>query len=234
MKLQIAVCDDERILCGDIRKQILKTNKDYTVDTFLSGEELIEKANKYDVIFMDIEMPDENGMEIAQKLRNLDFEGYIIFLTSHVEFMQEAFKVKTFRYLNKPINNTDIEEALSEIEKELASNRKIIVDEYGKETIIDIKNIIYIKSENRTTNLYLVNGIIETKYPLKYWMGKLNDCDFCRSHKSYYVSMRHISVIETDRIILKDKEKSVPISRRNYNNIKQSYFNYIRKTARLL
>ena len=74
-------------------------------------------------------MPEINGMQIAGFLRKKHNGEFIIFLTSHIEFMPNAFKVKAFRFLNKPIDIEKFEEAVLEAEKEILNNEKVTGDE---------------------------------------------------------------------------------------------------------
>ena len=103
MRLKVAVCDDEKIICNEIKKRLLEIRPEFEVLLFSSGDELIKSDKNFDLIFLDIEMPQLDGMETAQILRKNHKNEYIIFLTSHSELMAEAFKVKAFRFLEKPI-----------------------------------------------------------------------------------------------------------------------------------
>lgn len=234
LKLQIAICDDEPILCQEAKEQILKLHMNYEIDLFYSGAELLESPQSYDMIFLDIDMPEENGMEIAKELRSKKFCGHIIFLTSHTEFMADAFKVKAFRFLVKPIRIDDLNEALLESENEIFDDSKIIIDNFGREVLVNIKDIVYIQSEKRNTILYMVNQIVETGNSLKYWIHELNDYDFCRAHKSFLVALRYVDRIEPEHIYLKNLNICVPLSRRNYHIVKRRFFEYIRKHARIM
>lgn len=234
MKLLIAICDDEGIFCEDAKEKILKLHADYEIEMFHSGAELLEAKKNYDIIFLDIEMPGENGMEIAKKIRTKNLRGEIVFLTSHTEFMPEAFKVKAFRFLEKPIEIEELKETLEEAEKELLENKKLIVDSFGEELLIDVRDIIYIQSEKKITKLYALSRVIETDYSLKYWMEKLEDCDFCKVHKSFLISLRYVDKFEPDEIQLKNTGACIPLSRRNYVMFKDIYFDYVSKHARVM
>lgn len=132
VKLKIAICDDETILCKELKEKISKFYSEYSIDTFHSGKELLRCPNEYDIIFLDIEMPGEDGMETAKKLRSQNCKSYIIFLTSHTEYMPDAFKVKAFRFLAKPLDEEHLKEALADAQKELADSKKIIISNFGR------------------------------------------------------------------------------------------------------
>lgn len=234
MKLRIAICDDEPIFCEDAKEKIEKLRKDYEIEMFHSGAELLEEKKNYDIIFLDIEMPGENGMEIAKKIRTKKLRVEIVFLTSHAECMPEAFKVKAFRFLEKPLKLEELKETLEEVEKELFENKKLIVDSFGEELLIDVRDIIYIQSEKKITKLYTMSQVIETDYSLKYWIEKLEDCDFYKVHKSFLISLRYVDRYEVDEIRLKNTEVCIPLSRRNYVLFKDAYLDYVSKHARVI
>ena len=118
MKLKVAICEDDHVLGDDIKRRILEIKPDYEIDIYSIGESEIENIG-YDIVFLDIEMPGRDGLSIAKELREKQYGGHIVFLTSHTEFMPEAFKVKAFRFLTKPIKPNDLLETLSECEREI-------------------------------------------------------------------------------------------------------------------
>lgn len=234
MLVKIAVCDDEIIMQNYLKDIILEQHKEYKVDIFNSGIELLENLNDYDVIFLDIDMPNKNGIEIGMELRNINYKNAIVFLTNHTEFMRDAFKVQAYRFLEKPVQIDELNEILLQIEKEIYNKTKIIIDSYGEDVLVAINEIIYIKSENKNSVFYLTNRTIDTNYPLKHWSERLNKWNFCKTHKSYIVSLQQVKTIEADRIILNNSDKWIPVSRRKYNTVKQEYFEYIKKNARII
>ncbi len=234
MKLKIAICDDEQILCESAKESILNLKNGYEVDTYFSVYELMDSYILYDAIFLDIEMPGKNGMETAYDLRNKGYKGEIVFLTSHSEFMQEAFKVRAYRFITKPICDYDLEESLNQLENEIRENEIISIESFGKNQFVYVKDIIYIEAKKKYTVIYMCNGIIETAYSLKYWFERLSDKDFFQVHKSYIVSMYYILVIETGSIHLREIGISIPVSRRRYSDVRQKYFEYVNLHARII
>lgn len=234
VKLKIAICDDETILCKELKEKISKFYSEYSIDTFHSGKELLRCPNEYDMIFLDIEMPGEDGMETAKKLRSQNCKSYIIFLTSHTEYMPDAFKVKAFRFLAKPLDEEHLKEALTDAQKELADSKKIIISNFGREMLADIKDIMYVRADRKSTVLHFENEEIETGYPLKYWMEELGGFDFCQTHKSYLVSVRHIKQVLPEGVMLKITEEIIPLSRRKYSTVKNAFFRYIEEHAGIM
>ena len=235
MKLKIAICDDEPIFCESTKVAIFELKEDYEIDVYYIPDRILTLDKKYDAIFLDIEMPGKNGMDIAFELRAKGYRGEIIFLTSHSNYMPEAFKVRAFRFLVKPINKSELEETLEQLESELIHSEIIAADSFGKEYFIYVKDIVYIEAKKKNTILHLHDTtLIETSNSLKYWLEILMEYDFCQIHKSYIVSLKYISLIENDEVTLSNYDLVLPLSRRRYTVVKKKYFDYVRFHAHTL
>lgn len=142
--MNIAVCDDEKIIVDDIAAKLTSQCGDCRIIKFFSGEQLLESTFDFDMIFLDIEMNGIDGLNTANALRKMGYNGVIIFLTSHLEYMQEAFKVGAFRYLEKPIDNEKFNEAFSNARYDILNTEHIIFNEKGQNLCIKLTDIVYI------------------------------------------------------------------------------------------
>lgn len=234
LKLHVAICDDENIICNEVKMALKKLKPDYEIDIFHSGCELLNSNVTYDLIFLDIEMPDINGMKTAESLRNGENEEHIIFLTSHTEFMPDAFKVKAFRFLNKPIETETFEEAVVEAEKEILNNEKIAITFQGNTKLVRLKEILCFEAFGDGTYIYTKKEVLESKKSLKYWMNEIGNEHFYQVHKSYFASFRYIKKIDTTEIQLHHLKQSIPVSRRKLPQFKKAFFEYIKKNAKYI
>lgn len=234
MLLNIAVCDDEKIICDNIINLVVRLRPDVKIDAYSSGNKLLKSQNRYDIILLDIQMPGINGMAAADELRNRGGREYIIFLTSHSEFMPEAFKVRAFRFLKKPVVPDELSEAISQAEKELLDNEKIIIDEKGHTRIIDLKDLVCIEAFGDGAFLYTVNDVIESNRSLKYWLTRLGNEHFSQVHKSYAVSLAHVISIENSSVHLHNMKDTVPVSRRNAVRFKKDFYEYIKHHSKYI
>lgn len=234
MKLTVVICEDDINMCDYIKNEVLKICPDYLVDVCYNGEELVNKKVRYDIVFLDIEMPGRDGMSIAKELRDNNFEGHIIFLTSHTEFMPDAFKVKAFRFLQKPVDVKEMTETLIEAEKEIYVNKKAILSSSGIEYLVNLSEILYLKAEKNRTKIYTRYEVFETNFTLKYWWKEFEIFDFFQVHKSYIVSLRHIEKIDIDSLTLHGTETEIPVARRKISTIKKAFFDYIRANAKYI
>ena len=101
--MKIAICDDEKQIIIDyskiINEYLYENNIVCTVDAFTDGNSFLQLANEYDLVFLDYDLPDINGMEIARNIRENDGRIMIVFLTAYAEHVYDSFEVDAFRYL---------------------------------------------------------------------------------------------------------------------------------------
>lgn len=234
MQLRIAICDDEEIISNKIKEQLKSINSKFNITTFNSGEQLLNSKETFDLILLDIEMKGLDGIETANLIRKRKNKEFIIFLTSHSEFMPEAFKVKAFRFLCKPLEMDKFKEAICEVEKEILNNRRIAINEKGKVELINIQDIIYVEAFGDGTYIYTKNDVLESNRQLKYWMSELGTEHFFQTHRSYFVALRYIKKLNNNEVKTNYINHLIPISRRNNVALKDALFTYIKKYARFI
>lgn len=230
MKLKIAICDDQMVSRQQIVRYLNRiSGVEFEVDEYSNGFDLISCNLKYDIIFLDIEMPKINGIEVAKRIRAKDDKPFIIFVTSYTEFMQSAFKVNTYRYLVKPLKENELKETVSGLLKEFSSKRKISFVEEDKNVILDLQEIYYLEAFGDGVFIHTKNRIYKNNKPLIDWMKRLGSMEFVQVHKSYLVSKRNIKYIFKDKLYieLKNKEVEIPIARRRFAKVKEEMFQYI-------
>lgn len=227
MQMQIAVCDDEDIICQEIKKKLLNIRPRYKISIYHSGYELIDSNKKFDLIFLDIKMPNIDGMKTAEILRKNGNNSLIIFLTSYVEAMPEAFKVKAFRFLCKPLEKERFMEAVLGAEKELVDNKKIYVTIKGETKIINVTDILYLEAFGDGTYIYTKNEVLESNETLKNWGERLGKQHFFQTHRSYIIALRYVKRIESKRVMIKNVSYDIPVSRRRSTELKEWVNKYI-------
>lgn len=237
MTYKIAVCDDEQIFVDDVVKKLKEQSEQCEISEYISGEELLNSSLEFDMIFLDIEMTGINGINAAFTLRERGFDGMIIFLTSHTEFMPDAFKVKAFRFLDKPLDSEKFNEAFSEAKKEIMNTEHILLsDRNGKTVYLKLTDIVYLEAYGDGTYIYGKTGIVyDTDKPLKYWKEQIGSEHFYQIHKSFIVSYLYVSDISKDgQVVMKGFKQPLDISRRNVVPFRNGFFDYIRKYARIM
>lgn len=232
MSLKIAVCDDDVIICSQMSELLQERDRDYTIDVYVSGQELIGSQKEYDVIFLDIEMEPINGIETAKILRNKGRKDYIIFLTSHTDYMPEAFKVQAFRFLQKPIQIQQFMESITEAEKDILEDEKFVVSSEKGLVLINQKDIVYIEALGDGSCLHTEKETYVIKKYLKQWEAILDSSIFFKIHKSYMLGIRYVKVMNESNVELNVDDISLPVARRRRKAFENNYIEYVKKYGR--
>lgn len=235
--LKIVICEDEieqQEILKDYLEEILdEINSEYEILAFNSGEELFRSyPENVDIFLLDIQMDELNGMEVARKIRQVDKkEVEIIFTTSLVEYIQEGYEVRAYRYLLKPIKLEHLKKHVISCVEEVNKNKGsyIVANENNEVCKVKIYDITYIEIQKRDITIHT----LEKDYTIKASMSKLENelsgYNFYRCHKSFMVNIDFIKNIKQYVAILENKEE-VPISRYRFKVTKARFLSYLGRT----
>lgn len=236
--LKIAVCDDNetmlRVLTDKIGVIYKQNSIAFEIRSFLSGDSFLNshKEHSFDVVFLDIDMPDINGFDIAEQVNNSG-ETLIVFVTSHDELVYSSIKFRPFRFIRKNYLETELGETLTAANTELMkrnSARKFMFQTKSGEVFEDLQLVEYIEIFGHWLLVHIKdNKSLECYGSLSDMERELNNYDFVRTHKSYLVNCRYIYSIEKNQLVLDDKTV-IPVSRYKAESVKQNFRNYLRRT----
>ncbi|MBQ4630430.1 MAG: response regulator transcription factor [Clostridia bacterium] len=221
--MNIAICDDEeRCLknATDAAKKYAsqKTDKLISVESFSHPEDLIdacEKKGGYDIYILDVVMPDMNGISLGEKLRELGFDGKIIYLTSSEEYSLDAFRVKAFDYLIKPINEEaffrTVDEALAHITEK--NDKYILVKSKERSIKLSFDSIMYAELSKRAVCYHLTKGKTVESVTLRTPFTEacadlLSDKRFFLCSQSMLVNLDHVTEVENEAVVFLDAHKT--------------------------
>lgn len=227
----VSVCDDSQFDIEKIKNCLSEFSKkehiDFNISEFSNPEMLmyeVEDGKIADIFILDVEMPNMNGFDLADKIREHTETSVIIFLTSHDEMASMGYKSKALRYVIKLNLERDIEEALESAVAEISSadDKTITLHRYNDYWRIPYKDIICVSRISRqlviTTRLL---GKITDNRGIKEFFDTLEDNRFLFIDRSCFVNIDYISRINGFSLKLKDGQV-LPISRRSLKNVKQT------------
>lgn len=198
--LRIAICDDddndlERVnsFISNYKK---KNGTEIRTFVFKDGNDLLLSKEKYDMIFLDIEMKHTNGIEVAQKIRESDMNVPIVYVTSYPEYWKRAYKVHAFDYIEKPIQYNDIETVFRDFmtSADEVKERPIGIMTNDGLLVLDMNSIIYIWLESkRKVKIYTVYKDYVCKESLSEIMCKLDEDRFYRVDKNYIINLKFVT-----------------------------------------
>jgi DNA-binding LytR/AlgR family response regulator len=236
MKIQCIAIDDEPLALKQISAYIQKTPFLELVAECQSAFDALSVLNKKDVqlMFIDINMPDLNGMEFVKSLAE---KPCIVFTTAYSEYAVEGFKVDAVDYLLKPISYSNFLKAANKVKNQIdlkmssqqsnirATADHLFVKSEHKQIRIELTDIKYIESMHEYVKIHLINAKpVMTLLSMKSVEEQLPSDKFMRVHRSYIVNLTKISVIERERIIF-DGKVYIPVS----DKYKSAFQKYIDK-----
>lgn len=229
--MNIAICDDN----PGCRKQLKEMLAPYNLQNnlncieFDSGEALLSSVleHNWDIVFMDIEMEGISGIEAGKQLRKIQKDVIIIFVTSYVNYVSEAFRQNAFQFLVKPIDETEFRKDFERAMRLWRNrHRQYILKTTERTYSIKYSEILFVEAYHRHIKIHTVKEDYET-------MGKLNDeyqklklYGFTQCHQGYIVNMALINSISKIDVEMKDGSR-VPVSRRLYITVMKDFNLYM-------
>ena len=223
--MKIAICDDERIFTDIFREKLEMTAEkcgiECTVSAFLNGAEMISMLNRFDAVFLDVDMPGLSGEETAEYIIGLEKTLPIIFVTNHDDFVFSSFRYRPFGFLRKRYIDSELEDIIKRLDKYLAEiERCYTFNSHNKLISVRLNDINYIEVYGHETLVHTANAVLTTSKALSAIEKELSEYGFIRTHKSYIVNTRYIFSVERNSIILSNGE-NLPVGRNKLTDVKQ-------------
>lgn len=231
--MKIAICDDDRAtrkhLEELIRRYASENLYDYTILEFDRCEPLLEAAGRdpdIRIIFLDIYMSPLSGMELAERLRGIDNDCAIIFVTVSTDHYAGSYEVNAVHYLVKPVTYERIKTALDRCRLVLSEAAKCAVFSVGAEEIaFPLRKIRFVEVYRNQTVIH-ADETVSLRCTLESAARQLKDPRFLRTHRSYLLNMEYIAGRNGSDILLKTGE-TVPLSRTREKNFEREYGRFL-------
>lgn len=233
--MKIAICDDNQTVLNDestlIHSVLDELYIEHSIDVFYSPVDLLNSNTKYEIVILDIEMEEMNGIQTAQKLKMVNKDCFIFFVTNYESYLDEAFNQRAFRYWTKPLDRRKLIYGFQSVIEELKSKQQeILITINNKPKQIFVRNIIYIYMENKKLHIVTIKGEIITNDTLKSVYEQLKDIDyFVESARGYYVNLNYVKgyTHNTIQCVCNQKTYNIYISRRKYNQFHKAFIDWI-------
>lgn len=216
--ITFAVCDDEPFMLDNITAQISEymTEKKlpFLADRFSCGRELLKSDRSFDVIFLDIQMDEPDGMETARMLRARGCRSLLIFITVLTEPVFDSFEVQAYDYLVKPLDNLRLCRALDRAITTLneTAGQNLIIQTGNSCQVIPFSQITYCEVLGRKIYIHRSDGETLDYHEKMNHLENYVDTRFFRCHRSYLVNLDHVRKFDAGMIHLSDGSE-IPVSR---------------------
>lgn len=236
--LKIGIADDEKEAVAELSKYVKdfmdKKEIDVIIDEYEDGTKLEDRSVLYDLVFLDIDMPEMSGIELAQKIRLTNRKLRIVYVTNYKSYYKAAFMVHAYGYLEKPINREKINEILTEFLKEKRDEKHLAILKLtdGTNYFADISDICYFEYDgNRKVKVHMYNkkciNISTTLKPLEKEYGKYG---FVSPYQSYLVNLARVEHFDIrSKLLIFDNGTNVEVAEKKTREIQAILAEYFHK-----
>jgi len=232
--MRIAICEDNAVqaemLRGYVEKWGEENHKPVEISCFQSAEEFLfywPCDAQFEVAFLDIELGQVDGMDLARTIRKQDRNMVLIFTTGLKGYVFRGYEVKAYRYMLKPLKAEDVYNVMAKATAEIeAMHTDAVVVPTDKNSVRVFKrDIYYIQMDNHYVVLHTVDG--DLRYRLKMDEAEIlfHEPDFCKCHRSYIINMYHTKRIDKNMVTV-DNGDTLSVSRSRWNPLNECFMRY--------
>ena len=229
--MKIVICDDNKSIASFVEECIEDMNiPNIDIEVFYSGNKLVEyleRGNKGNIYFLDIEMDGLNGIDLGRIIRSDDNSSLIIYMTMHKDYVFKVFEALPFRFLVKPLVKDELLKVMKEALDHIQGSNNFYFFKIERTNYqIPYKDIIYFEGRGRKACIHTKDGEYEFYSKISDIYEELDQKIFLRVHNSYIVNMDYIRSIEKMEVVLSD-DITVPISRSYRAEVGEKHMKYI-------
>lgn len=191
---------------------------------------LLEHITKYDLIFLDVEINEENGINIGKEIRKRNSDARIFIISNYSKYLIDGYKIQADRYFLKPMKQDEFNIEFENVIDRYLREYDGILDEKIYKKKIYFKDIVYVEFIERKTKIHLLNSKeIITPYTLKYWEDIFKEeYFFAMPHRSFIVNLQYISGFSKSDIMLMTAE-TIPLTRHYKQSFNNAYLNFLQR-----
>lgn len=227
--MNIAIIDDDLYFFNNIEKKIKQYSRNLfniSIDTFTSCSLLFSK--KYDIYFLDIDMPSSNGINIAKKIKSTNSLAKIIFITSHVDLVFSAITIQPFYFIRKTNLDKDLSIAFTLLE-DCYIEKEYYKFKYNSEIVsILVDDILYLETSDHLTTIYTNLNQYHIYKSLKDIQEEIHSQNLIQINRKTIINILHISFDKKNTVTL-DNKKTFKIGRTFKKNFNDAFNTFIFK-----
>ena len=210
--VRIAIVEDEQALAVALRDMLLRqapeVHHSFDVSCFENAEDFLTvQRGRFDLVFMDIQMPGLNGMEAAAKLRETDRATVLIFVTSLAQYAVAGYEVEASDFLLKPVDPAALSLCLRRALRQLEARteKKLALNVEGLRVYLPVSELRYVEVRNHQLIYHAESGDYQTYDAMSKVQKELEDLDFFRCNSCYLVNLRYVTKVDKNTVWVKDE-----------------------------
>ena len=220
--IRIAICDDEIEIVTELSfkiDNIMKSiGEEAKIYQFTNSNEMLTSHVKFNLIFVDVEMPNFNGIETAERIRISDPHVQIVYVTNYKDYMKKAYRVHAFDYIQKPIDDESINTVINDYIKTIDLDKIDIVELLSidqEKLLINSNDIIYISCGHKKRTVIVITTAMDhiCKGNISDIYDKLNSFDFFMPHRSHIINLSMVKSFKRNDKIVMINEDEIPLSK---------------------
>ena len=227
-QLLLGICDDQPEVLCELQKMLYgicdEIGLNNEICAFSDGHELLEQIERFQVVFLDIEMPQMDGIELGKQIKEKNPGCKIIMATGMVERFKEAFQIRALRFVTKPFVRDEVKEALEAAVEGIFFTKSIEVYAGRNKYELPEEKIAYIRAYNGYSELYAVGKTFRRESSLSELETVLNEKMFVRINREVIVNLSMIREYGGAQIKIEDRE--LYVSRRRRKEFEKKYMEY--------
>ena len=224
--MNIAVIEDNiadsDAICSYLKAYFKENSFVGTIKSFSSGEDLLDAFSPgcFDLLILDIYLPGMSGIDVARRIREIDRDCMLVFITISPDFAMDGFQVQAAGYVVKPITRQKMADAMHACRFLFERNSRAIELPVGVRNVrIPVADLIYVEVKNRDTIFHMKEGELKARMPLDAVEKSLGGTPFLRCNRSFIINMRHVDKMLRDDFLMCNGNL-IPIRKNNRNEIK--------------
>lgn len=228
----IAIVEDERTFSEQLQEFLKEyqeeKNINFKISVFKDGAEILEEYKQiYDIILLDIEMPEINGMETARRIRKTDAEVVLMFITNMASYAIHGYEVGALDFIMKPLTyytfSVKLTRALRRVKKKEQKEILLTLPDGAKK--IEIQQLYYVEVQNRILHYHTDTGVYRIRGTMQSVEQRLAPYPFVKCNHWYIVNLMHVSEVRGNIVVVGGSK--LEISRRNKTPFLKALTEYV-------
>ena len=233
--IKFAICDDEPLMAQELAGHLADYMKEnlitaYSVSSFSDGRALLDAIDRFDVIFLDIQMEQPDGMETAKLLRRRGDHSLLVFVTVLKELVFDAFQVEAYDYLLKPLDMARFKQTMDRVLRSLdrKTAEDIVIQRGTGCEVVFLSDIVYCEVLGRKIYLHKHDGTVSDYYDKLEDLERRVDGRFFKCHRSFLVNLDYVRGCQDGQVLLAQGER-IPASRLRERELTQALLRYMKE-----